>query len=149
MFKSLLSTLLLLTYLSQAHSASIKSHPQAKLGQGLAIGRSINGIDSWRSIPYAQKPVESLRLMPPISPKGFTGKQHFYKDPDACFNVNSTAPVPSSLSDEQEEKLNKLLADALVSFEKREKGWINVNWEVSDNFFPPLSCFSFLTVISS
>lgn len=93
-----------------------QSHPQAKLNLGLAIGRTLNGIDSWRGIPYAQKPIGSLRLMPPVAISAQEiGVEHFDRDPNSCINVNSTASTPSKLTKSQNDTLNVLTTEALVS----------------------------------
>lgn len=100
---------------SLAFAASISSAPKVKLGSGVAIGSTVDGIDSWRGIPYAQNPIADLRLLPPKPDSGFSGKRYFVKDPDSCFNVNSTAQPPSSLTALQGGELVGLLGQVAVS----------------------------------
>jgi len=122
MFSLRVASFLFLALSSTATSApSSSSHPQAKLGSGIAIGRTSNGVESWKSIPYASKPIGNLRLMPPELPPELNQTVHFDKQPNACFNLNSTVPIPNLLSEEQKAKLENLTAEAYAS-ERRNGG---------------------------
>ena len=51
--------------------APVATDPRVSIGQGVLVGRQVDGIDSFRAIPYAAPPVGEARWRPPAPAEGW------------------------------------------------------------------------------
>ena len=94
---SLASLLLALMIVSSASSPD----PEVRVEQGVLIGRSVDGIESFKGIPFAAPPVGPLRWRPPAAPAGWSGNRDAGATGAICIQAPSNGdpgvgPGPAS-----------------------------------------------------
>lgn len=68
---------------------ALAQEPQTRIAQGVLIGRSADGIDSYKGVPFARPPVGPLRWRPPVAPDPWEGG----RDADRVGSICIQAPA--------------------------------------------------------
>ena len=100
---SLLSTLTILTASSVAFPLEGRqSGPSVSIADGIVVGTSSDGVDTFRGIPYAQPPTGQLRLKPPQPLDASFDTFDATQNPKACpqfLNVFNMDTLPADVVD--------------------------------------------------
>jgi len=89
-----LAALMILSPVSEAD-------PRAEVAEGTLVGRSTDGIQSFKNIPFAAPPVGPLRWRPPVAPAGWSGERDAGEVGAICIQAPSNGdpgvgPLPTS-----------------------------------------------------
>ncbi|KAH8811041.1 lipase 1 [Xylogone sp. PMI_703] len=99
-----------------------RSSPTVNIRYGTIVGSNINGIDSFKGIPFAQPPTGPLRLKPPHAITSNTGVVQATGTPNACPQFNAQYNL-SALPD----TVLTLLADLLNTVENQSEDCLTID----------------------
>ena len=99
MFRSLFLTSLAIAAFA-APVEERQSAPSVTIKNGTVVGSSAGGVDNFKGVPFAQPPVDNLRLKPPQSITSAYGTIQATGTPTACpqfFSQVDTSNLPSDV----------------------------------------------------
>lgn len=115
----------LLAVTAAAASASVPRDPEIRLAQGLVRGRVLDGVEVFRSIPYAAPPVGPLRFHAPEPPKPWIGVLHATADGPSCPQRPSLDPAGKASINEDCLRLNVFAPVGAATAKRPVMVWIH------------------------